>query len=213
MNRRKFCLSSIATAMAGGTAGLLSVPAAAGEAAARSPAASAPGIRLYKYIYDRRYAAGRAFGVAAERAGSSAGIAAIGGDVTALWSRELKPLWAAGAASRGAAAIAGMTTARTLFCLEQLALDQWMRVLVRAEHLTEGRDIAHRLTASEPMIARMSPALTVEDWPSRIPALLATCQRADTAAVATRMVGSAYGRARALRDEALVSFVIGGTII
>ncbi len=207
MNRRKFCVSSIATAMAGGTVGLLGVPAA-GQTAARSPAASPPSIRLYKFVYDRRYSAGRAFGVAAERTGSSAGIAAIGGDITALWSRDLKPLWAS-----GGAAIAGMTTARTLFCLEQLALDQWMRVLLRAEHWTEGRGFAHRLTASEPMIARMRPALTEEDWPSRMPAILATCRSADTAAVATRMVGSACGRARALTDEALVSFVIGGTII
>ncbi len=202
MNRRKFCLSSIATAISGGAAGLLSVPAA-GQTAARPPAASAPGIRLYKFVYDRRYAAGRAFGSAAERAGSSVGIADIDGDVTTLWSRELKPLWTA-----GAAAIAGMTTARTLFCLEQLAKDQWMRVLIRAEHLSAGHDIAHRLTASEPMIVRMSPALAKQDWPSRMPALLATCQRADTAALATRMLRSSCGQGRALTDEALVSFVI-----
>ena len=207
MNRRKFCLSSIATAISGGTAGLLSVPAA-GQTAARPPAASASSIRLYKFVYDCRYAAGRAFGVAAERAGSCAGIAAIGGDITALWSRDLKPLWAA-----GGGAIAGMTSARTLLCLEQLAKDQWMRVLIRAEHLTAGHDSAHRLTASEPMIARMSRALAEADWPSRMPAILATCRRADTAALATRMVGSAGGQGRTLTGEALVSFVIGGTIL
>jgi len=202
MNRRKFCLSSIATAVSGGTVGLLSLRAA-GQKAARPPAASAPSIRLYKFVYDRRYAAGRAFGLAAERAGSTAGIVGIGGDVTALWSRDLKPLWAA-----GGAAIAGMTTARALFCLEQLAKDQWMRVLIRAEHSAEGCDIAHRLTASEPMIARMSPALAEEDWPSRMPAILATCRRADTAALATRMVRSTCSQGRTPTDEALVSFVI-----
>jgi hypothetical protein len=77
-----------------------------------------PGVRVYKFIYDRRFSAGRVFGSAAERAPSTAGTVGIAGDITGLWYRDLRPRWLA-----GDGAIAGMTTARTLFCLEQLAND------------------------------------------------------------------------------------------
>jgi hypothetical protein len=98
-----------------------------------------PGIRLYKFIYDRRFYAGRTFGASAERAPSIAGTVGIAGDITALWSGELRPRWLA-----GDGAIAGMTTARTLFCLEQLAKDHRMRVVTRADHaITDGGDITH----------------------------------------------------------------------
>jgi len=52
--------------------------------------------------------------------------------------------------------------------------------------ISEGHVIAHRLTASEPMIARMRSALAAEDWPSKMPAALATCQGADGAPRMTR---------------------------
>jgi len=158
-------------------------------------------VRLYKFVYDRRYPSARAFGAAAEQAGSTAGIAAIAGDITALWSCDLEPRWRA-----RDGAIAGMTTARTLFCLEQLAEDHWMRVAVRAEHsIAKGHEIAHRLTAPEPMIARMRWALAAEDWATQLPAALATCRDADGAPV-TRVIEST--RRLAMSDETLVSFVI-----
>ena len=200
MNRRKFCLSSLAAAISSAGVGAGCLPAAA--SAALPAAASAQSLRLYKFVYDRRYPAARAFGVAAEHAVSTAGIAAIAGDVTALWSRELKPRWCA-----GAGAIAGMTTARTLFCLEQLAKDHWMRVAIRVEHMiSEGREIAHRLTASEPMMAQMGPALAAEDWPVKMPAALAACRNAYGAPRLTRAIGSTCRLA--MSDETLVSFLI-----
>jgi hypothetical protein len=194
MNRREFCLTSVAAAISG-------------TAAALDPARSAartPSVRLYKFVFDRRYSAARAFGAAAERTRSTAEIVAIGGDITALWARDLRVHWSA-----GGGAIAGMTTARTLFCLEQLAKDHWMRVVLRAEHaISEGKEIAHRLTASEPMIARMVPALLAEEWPTGIPAALTTCRGADGAPRMTRVIGSTCGRRLTMTDEKLVSFVI-----
>jgi hypothetical protein len=143
MNRRKFCISSAAAAISGAAAGYTShawaasLPPAAFPAA--FPAASMPGVRLYKYIYDRRFSAGRAFGAAAERVLSTAGTVGIAGDITALWSRDLRLRWL-----DGDGAIAGMTTARTLFCLEQLAKDHRMRVAARCEHaIRDGGDITH----------------------------------------------------------------------
>jgi hypothetical protein len=138
MNRRKFCLSSLATAISGAAAGQTAraSPASSTPAVATSTAAM-PGVRLYKIIYDRRFSAGQAFGAAAKRVSSTAGTVGIAGDITALWSRDLRPRWLA-----GDGAIAGMTTARTLFCLEQLAKDHRMRVVSRAEHaITDGGEI------------------------------------------------------------------------
>jgi hypothetical protein len=203
MNRRKFCLTSAAAAISGAAAGLACLPAA-GQTNPLTPVAGTSGIRLYRFIYDRRYSAGRAFGAAAEHAGSTAGVAVIGGDITALWSRDLRLQWSA-----GGGAIAGMTTARTLLCLEQLARDHWMRVVIRAEHaISEDHEIAHRLTASEPMIARLRAALVAEDWPAKMPAALATWQGADSASRITRVIGSTCDDCWAMTDEKLVSFVI-----
>jgi len=200
MNRRMFCLSGVAATISSAAAGLACSPAAARTAP--MTAASGPRIRLYKFIYDSRFQAARAFAIAAERAPSTAGTAAIAGDVTSLWSRDLLPRWSA-----GAGAIAGMTTARTLFCLEQLAKDHWMRVVVLAEHaMPHGRDIVHRLTAPGPMMYQIGPALAEQDWPTRMPAALAACRDADGAPM-TCLIGSS-GRDFGVTGEKLVSFVI-----
>ena len=115
------------------------LPSPALPSPALPSAASMPVVRLYKYIYDRRFSAGRAFGAAAERVVSTAGTVGIAGDITELWSRDLRPRWLA-----GDGAIAGMTTARTLFCLELLAKDHRMRVATRCEHAIEdGGEVTH----------------------------------------------------------------------
>jgi hypothetical protein len=190
MNRRNFCLSSLATAISG-----------AAVAAAIHADASARSVQLYKFVYDRRYPAARTFGAAAEHAPSIGGVVAITGDITALWRRDLEPLWRA-----GGGAIAGLTTARTLLCLEQLARDQWLRVAVRADHaMLERRKIAHRLSAPEAMIARMTGALAAEEWAAKLPAALATCQDAHSTHV-TLAIGPTCRLATA--EESLVSFVI-----
>jgi len=196
MNRRKFCLSSFATAISGAVVGAGCVRV--GEPAL--PAASAS-VQLYKFVYDRRYPAARAFGIAAAYARSTSGTVAIAGDVTALWSRDLKRVWCA-----GDGAIAGMTTARTLLCLEQLAHDHWMRVAICIEHAgAEGHEVAHRLSAAAPMIARISPLLAGADWAAQLPAALAACEDPDGACL-TAVIGSTRPLAGA--DETLVSFVI-----
>jgi hypothetical protein len=115
MDRRKFCFSSAAAAV--GLAAEIALPSAS--------------IPLYKVIFDARFAASRAFATVAASAGRAT--AAIRGDVTALWFDDLRLRWA----TEGGA-IAGMTTPRSLFCLEQLAKDHWMRVIVRAEHARTG---------------------------------------------------------------------------
>ena len=108
MDRREFCLAGAVMATSFAVAG--SLPA--------SP------IIFDAVIFDSRFPIACNFGAAACRRGQKA--LAIQGDVTALWRDDLRIRWAA-----GAAAISGMTTERSLFCLEQLAKDQWLRVMSR----------------------------------------------------------------------------------
>jgi hypothetical protein len=192
MDRRTFCLTGVA------------VLSGAAPAIASERAVPAPGISFYKFVYDRRYPAGRAFGAAAENARSTAGTVAIDGDVTALWSRDLRLQWAA-----GGGAIAGMATLRSLFCLEQLAKDHWRRTVIRVEHHMPDNDrIVHRMTAPEPMMDRMQSTLLAVDWPAKLPAALTTCRPAGDAPRTTRVLGPACEDRAAMLHEPLVSFVI-----
>lgn len=218
MNRRKFCLASVAAAISGAAAGHTAslTPSAPtpdvstpdeSRPAASSLRASLPSMPLYKFIYDRRFSAGRAFGAAAQRVRSAAGTIAFDGDITALWLHDLRRRWSA-----GDGAIAGIATTRSLFCLEQLAKDHWMRVAIRAEHTDSGgRKIVHRLTGSQAMTARIAPLLAAADWPVKMPAVLAACPRPDgtrPAAGATCIRGLPYGHGSSAAHENLVSFVL-----
>ena len=206
MNRRLFCLTSAAAAISGGAVGLGLLSAAAQlQVRPATSTASTSGARLHQFIYDHRYPACRAFGAAAESADSSAAIAPIDGDITALWLYGLRSQWLAG----GGGAIAGITTPRTLFCLEQLARDHWMRVVIRAEHaISEGPETAHRVTATDAMISRMRWALSDGAWPLKMPAVLAGYLETNDGPRSTHAIGSARGRWPAMTGEALVSFVI-----
>jgi hypothetical protein len=210
MDRRKFCASSVAAAVSAVAAGSIGprvaacVPAAARERPVRErpamPDASAPSVDLYKFIYDDRDPTAREFGLAAR---GVADAVAIRGDVTALWSRGLHGEWSAG---RGA--IAGMTSARSAFCLEQLARDHWMRMFIRIDHIMEpGSEAAHRLTAPESMLARMASTLAAPDWPAQLPSALAICPSC-RAGSRTAKVGAGLGGFGASAGVTLVSFVI-----
>ena len=108
MDRREFCLAGAVMATSFAVVG--SLPA--------SP------IIFDAVIFDSRFAIACNFGAAACRRGQKT--LAIQGDVTGLWRDDLRIRWGA-----GAAAIFGMTTERSLFCLEQLAKDHWLRVTSR----------------------------------------------------------------------------------
>ena len=108
MDRRDFCLAG-------------AVMATSFAAAWSRPA---PPIIFDAVIFDSRFPIACHFGAAACRRGQKT--LAIQGDVTALWRDDLRLRWAA-----DAAAITGMTTERSLFCLEQLAKDHWLHVMSR----------------------------------------------------------------------------------
>jgi hypothetical protein len=200
MNRRKFCLSGAGAAVSVAAAGVASLSANQKSTAV----APTPKVPLYAFVHDRRFLAGRRFAAAALHAGAAARVIALDADPTALWMRDLHPRWSA-----GGGLIAGLTTARTLFCLEELAHDHWMRVVIRAEHDTsEGHEIVHRLTAAEPSMARMSMALAAQDWPTEMPAALSACAGAMGTQCRMGVAGSTSGVRWSQPHEQLVSFVI-----
>ena len=125
MDRREFCVSG-AVAVAGTMAAHAQpTPVPAWRSG------SAPPDALYKVIFDVRFAASQAFGLAAASVGRVT--TGIRGDVTSLWLNDLQRQWALSRAG-----IAGMTTMHSFFCLQQLAKDHWMRAIVCAEHRQQG---------------------------------------------------------------------------
>ena len=104
------------------TAGLIGSVLPLGALA--SAAEAARPVEIYRAVYDRRFAAGRAFAAEAARRGWTA--AAIEGDVTNLWYHDLAVRW-----RTGPAPIAGVTDAQALFVLDHLARDAGMRVITR----------------------------------------------------------------------------------
>jgi hypothetical protein len=119
LSRRDFVTGCLASA---GIAAALAPHAAVASA---YPAAGHSALRLG--LFDSRFPAAVAFSRAMARRGVA--LAPIHGDVTAVWFEQLDPLW-----RRESIRVAGMTTASTLFCLEQLAWDHGLRVAFRGTH-------------------------------------------------------------------------------
>jgi hypothetical protein len=81
-------------------------------------------------IFDERFAECRAFAV--ELHSAAVLTSAIRGDVAELWYDDLRAHL-----SENRLPIAGLTDRPALFCLEELARDVSMRVIFRADHITE----------------------------------------------------------------------------
>lgn len=94
------------------------------------------------------------------------------GDITAIWLKHLDPIWREGKAS-----VIGLTTQDQLFCLERLAWDRGMQVLLRVEHHDSGRgSIAHKIEAPSFLAERTVQAIQNEKaWPSELAFLLGSC--------------------------------------
>jgi len=219
MDRRRFCLSGAAAAISLGVGS--SYASAAPMPTAVGFADGGP-IALDTILFDSRFASSRAFGAAAKSAGRET--AALQGDVTAVWRHHLRPHWAEGGA------IAGMTTASSLFCLEQLAKDHWMRVVVRVEHRgSPPGTLAHRVTAAQPMLSRTCDALMNardwrghhwpghewpgHEWPHQLIGVLTSCVRAKDQPRLTRLASSPQWPSREdpgspAAEAGLVSWII-----
>ena len=121
MDRRQFIITGSVTLAAGLWAG--------------TSGAGRPATALRAAIFDTRFQPAREFARTARGLGLP--VYGFDGDVTALWADHLQNLWRA----RGGA-VAGLTSASALQCLEEMARDHWHRVTVRIEHspAADGRD-------------------------------------------------------------------------
>lgn len=86
---------------------------------------------FYKVVGDQRYPESMAF-VAAARGQGIAGHTLARGDISKFWLNELQTVW-----QQTPAAVAGLTDAGPLFCLEQLCGQYGLRVIQREPVITE----------------------------------------------------------------------------
>jgi hypothetical protein len=122
-------------------------------------------------LIDDRHAEARVFGAALAGRGSRV-LPVSHGDVTALWLGEIGPAW-----RRSPVPVAGLTRPPVLFCLEQLAWAQGLRVVFHAEHVvTPSRAASHAVYACASGIAGLDGgdlALRGPLWPSQVADIVA----------------------------------------
>lgn len=188
-NRREFLAAATAASAA---------PIAA--KAAWAEAQSAEGGTLHAVVVDGRFAAARTFGERMARTGAS--VREIERDVTPLWQNELRTVWA-----KTPVAVAGLTAAPALFCLERLAWDHRMRVVFHAEHRVDAHGAAHVLRVGAGGLRESDLLDAGARWPEVLASAL-TVHRVDpTAAYGATDAGLCASLAEH-PDDALVSWVI-----
>ncbi len=132
---------------------------AAASFSPRASFATNASLALMAAIVDTRFAATAGFSAAT----SAQGVPTheIGGDITAVWLNHLRERWA-----QQPAALAGLTARPALFCLEQLARDQGLRVVYHAEHkqLASG-DMQHTVLTPLAGIDAALLTATGDHWP------------------------------------------------
>ena len=147
------------------------VPMMAGvSAAAQVPVAPAPA--FHAVLIDDRHAEARAFG--AVLAGRGASVHAVpDGDVTALWLRTIAPAW-----RLSPVAVAGLTRPAVLFCLEQLAWSNGLRVVFHAEHVVTraglARHAVHRPSHAAVALQAQDLLLRGPLWPGYVADVVAS---------------------------------------
>jgi hypothetical protein len=145
-------------------------PLAPAAVRAAGELSSAP-LSLYKVIFDRRFAASIEFAARAQSLGLA--VHGMDGDMTRFWYDELYHEW-----KKVPAAIAGLTAHGPMFCFEQLARDQGMRVVFRAEHRLGAAGVEHTLTGP---LALLNESTVLNDrgarWASCMADLVSHCAR------------------------------------
>ncbi len=154
------------------------------SAMAWAPADELTRLPLYKAIYDKAHASALGFAARMQRRGVT--IHAIDADITSVWFNDLALRW-----RRRPVAIAGLTAPAALFCLEQLAWDHRMRVVLRATHTQRpSGDIEHRIQAPQALMPHIEQSLDMAlDWGISMADLAVHCPHASAdreLAVSTR---------------------------
>jgi hypothetical protein len=152
----------------------IAVSAAASLAAVASVSRSSPndplGLKLpiHLALFDTRFPAAQVF--ARTLAIRGVPLAPFDGDITPVWFEQLDPVW-----RQYPLTVAGLTTEGALFCLEQLAWDNGMRVAYRGMHAASPEGgVEHVLEASmhrsQDVHGRLTGALP---WPAQVADLIA----------------------------------------
>jgi hypothetical protein len=162
-SRRRFVASGIALSAAASLAAVSS----SSRSAQNDPLGLA--LPLHLALFDTRFPAAHAFARALAIRGVN--LAPFDGDVTPVWFEQLDPVW-----RQYPLTVAGLTTEGALFCLEQLAWDNGMRVAYRGIHAAApdgGTD--HMLEASahraQDVQGRISGA---QPWPAQVADIIAS---------------------------------------
>jgi hypothetical protein len=177
----------------------------AARAASVVTTASSPVLSIYAAVFDARFEASKAFA----RRSESLGLAtrAFDGDMTAVWYHDLYHRW-----REGPVAIAGVTARGALFCFEQLARAERMRLVFRAEHRpVNGGVVQHRV---EGPITVVSDALRLASSGTAIgpcmAEVIAACP-ARPVETATTVVSSTASLRLPDGEDALYSWIIAPT--
>ena len=165
------------------------------------PAQELPRLPVYKVIYDKAYAP--ALGFAAQMRRQGVATHSIDKDITSVWFNDLALRW-----RRRPVAIAGLTAATALFCLEQLAWDHRMRVVLRATHTERpDGDIEHRIRAPQALMPHIEKSLDIEpDWAASMADLALHCPPPGVSAATELTVGKRA--CSSTHAQQLVSWVI-----
>jgi hypothetical protein len=179
-------------------------PLAPAAVRAAGEISSAP-LPLYKVIFDRRFAQSIAFAVRAQSLGLA--VHGIDGDMTRFWYDELYHEW-----KNGPAAIAGLTAHGPMFCFEQLARDQGMRVVFRAEHRLGAAGIEHALTGP---LSMLNESMALNDrggrWAACMADVVSRCSRG-RAEISTAAAVSTGANLALDGAESLCSWVIAAAL-
>ena len=122
-------------------AAITSLPALGGAAIVDAAGTSASGPSVVQAVLvDERHAAARAAGARLAERGVKVH-ALPRGDITHVWLHHIGPMW-----QRQPIAVAGLTEAPAMFCLEQFAFASGLRVVFHGEHVVyPGGGTEHRL--------------------------------------------------------------------
>jgi hypothetical protein len=201
LSRRRFMTSGIAVSAA---ASLAAVPSVS-----RSTSSDPLGLKLplNLALFDTRFPAAHAFARALAIRGVT--LAPFDGDVTPVWFEQLDPVW-----RRYPLTVAGLTTEGALFCLEQLAWDNGMRVAYRGVHTASPEGgTKHVLETSVHRSCDVQGRLSgAQPWPAQVADIIANIDEAVSAFPSDAVDRSqATYRTRSRSDRApsrLVSWLI-----
>lgn len=155
------------------------LPLAAGALAAPNERREA--VALYKVLYDTRFPESVAFATRAAEHGHT--VHAMQGDMTRFWYDDLYHRW-----RQEPAAIAGLTAHGPLFCLEQLARDQRMRVVFRAEHAVSASGcVAHAVEGPAALVERTAETAVGRGWAEAMADIAVECPRRQAQRSAARV--------------------------